>query len=117
MTERDPSARWDEIDAVLSAALERPAGERLAFVRARTGDDPELAGAVEDLLAAGDAATSFLERPIDVDPDELIRVSNEMLASWRNREEAVQAPTGGLNAAWKFVRKLGRIFEPGRPSA
>lgn len=117
MTERDPAARWDEIDAVLSAALERPAGERLAFVRARTSDDPELAGAVEDLLAAGDAATSFLERPIAVDPDELVRVSNEMLACWRDREGGVGAPTGALKAAWRFVRRLGRIFEPGRPSA
>ncbi|MGD8495176.1 MAG: hypothetical protein PVF05_03235 [Gemmatimonadales bacterium] len=110
MTEGDPAARWDEIDAVLSAALERPVGERLVFVRERTADDPELAAAVEDLLAAGDAATSFLERPIDVDPDELIRVSNEMLARWRSGEEAVRAPSGLLNAARGLVRKLGRIF-------
>jgi len=88
----EPPARWEEIDAVLSAALERPPDERLRFVRERTTGDPHLAAAVEDLLAAGEAARSFLERPIDVDADELLKISDEILAHWRRREQEVPDP-------------------------
>jgi hypothetical protein len=91
----EPPARWEEVDAVLSAALERPPGERLRFVRERTIGDPQLGAAVEDLLAAGDAARSFLERPIDFDADELLKISNQLLAHWRRREQGLSDPPGG----------------------
>jgi hypothetical protein len=68
----DPAKRWAEIDAMLAAALERPALERRQFVRENTRDDPELAAAVTDLLEAVEAAASFLERPIAIEAEELV---------------------------------------------
>ena len=102
----EPPARWEEIDAVLSAALERPPGERLRFVRERTFGDPQLAAAVEDLLAAGDAARSFLEQPVDFDADELARISDELLAYWRQRERKRSDPTGPGEAVERRRRRL-----------
>lgn len=106
----EPAARWEEIDAVLSAALERPSQERLRFVRERTLGDPKLAAAVEDLLAAGDAASLFLERPIDVDADELRGMMDEMLSHWRQRVQEAPDPRTGRAPS-------SESFEQGRPSA
>lgn len=99
-------ARWEEVDAVLSAALERPPGERLRFVRESTFGDPQLAAAVESLLAAGDAARSFLERPVDLDADELARISAELLAHWRQREQERSDATGPGEAGERRRRHL-----------
>lgn len=102
----EPPARWEEIDSVLSAALERPPGERLRFVRERTFGDPQLAAAVESLLAAGDAAGSFLEQPVDLDADELAKISDELLAHWRQREQEGSDPTGPGKAGERHRRRL-----------
>ena len=110
MREHLPAARWKEIDAVLSAALERPADQRLRFVRDRALGDPKLAAAVNDLLAAGDAARLFLERPIDVDADDLLEMTDELLALWRRREQEVRDPRDERASASEF-------FEPESPSA
>ena len=44
--------RWPHVKALFQAAVERPAGERDAFLRAATGDDTALRREVESLLAA-----------------------------------------------------------------
>src|SRR5688572_29619820 len=56
----DPD-RWKQVDALLQAALERPADERDAFLRQACGDDAGLAQEIQSLLTAGRHAGSFLE--------------------------------------------------------
>jgi len=57
--------RWRQIDDLFAEALERPAGEREAFLAAACRGDAELLRAVEELLAADEesASATFLERP------------------------------------------------------
>ncbi|HTG33067.1 MAG TPA: serine/threonine-protein kinase [Thermoanaerobaculia bacterium] len=57
--------RWRQIDTLFAEALERPAGEREAFLAAACQGDAELLRAVEELLAADEesASATFLERP------------------------------------------------------
>ena len=54
-------ARWQQITALFDTAMELPAAERVAFVRARAGDDPDLLHQVLELLSAHDRAGDFLE--------------------------------------------------------
>jgi serine/threonine protein kinase len=55
--------RWRQIDTLFAEVLERPAGEREAFLAAACAGDDELRRAVEDLLAADEESATFLERP------------------------------------------------------
>ena len=52
--------RWEEVKAVLHAALERPPRERGVFVEAACSTDPALRREVDSLLAAHDGATDQL---------------------------------------------------------
>jgi serine/threonine-protein kinase len=65
MTARRPisAERWNAIDAIFADAVERPSGERFAFVAQACGSDAELRAEVESLLAAHDGDTDFLETP------------------------------------------------------
>jgi len=55
--------RWQELDQLLKAALEREHAERAAFLEAQCGDDHELRQAAERLLAAEDKIGGFMETP------------------------------------------------------
>ncbi len=55
--------RWQELDQLLKAALEREHAERAAFLEAQCGDDHELRHEAEQLLAAEDKIGAFLETP------------------------------------------------------
>jgi serine/threonine protein kinase len=63
--------RFQQIDALFAAALERPREERPAFLRLACADDDELRREVERLLTADESAEDFLARPLTV-PLELI---------------------------------------------
>lgn len=52
--------RWQQIDTLFAAALERPADERTAFLRASCGQDPSLYHEVLALLASDTEAASVL---------------------------------------------------------
>ena len=56
------SARWHRIDRVFAAALERPLGERAAYLEHECGDDLVLRHEVESLLAQ-DVEDDFLVTP------------------------------------------------------
>jgi serine/threonine protein kinase/Tol biopolymer transport system component len=59
----DPD-RWTQIDRLLDAALDRPGGERAAFLAKACVGDEELRREVESLLAAHDEAeNNFLQIP------------------------------------------------------
>lgn len=102
----DP-VRWRRIDEVLSAALQLPPDERLEFVRQRTTGDADLGRAVEELLRAESAASSFLERPIRLDSETWLEASAEYLAK-PPLEAGTQAAVGRVVGAWRIVRELGR---------
>lgn len=55
------SSRWNRIQELFAAALERPADERAAFLRGECGDDGELFGEVWSLLDADAEAPSLLD--------------------------------------------------------
>jgi len=60
----DP-ARRRRVEEVCDGALDRPAGERAAFVAAACGDDHALRQEVEALLAHARTADGFLAAPIN----------------------------------------------------
>ena len=56
--------RWGQVKRIVTAAFDRPAGERTTFVSEQCGPDAELRLEVESLLAAQAAmAADFLETP------------------------------------------------------
>src|SRR4029453_8007967 len=57
------SERWNEVEAILRAALTCAPHERTAFVDEVCGDDSELREEVESLLARETATNEFLSRP------------------------------------------------------
>ncbi len=60
-----------DVEAIFTAALEKPADERSAHLDTACGHDPELRRRVDDLLRAHDEAGSFLNAPTgDVRPAE-----------------------------------------------
>jgi hypothetical protein len=57
-------SHWLRLRATFQSALERPAEERDAFLSQACGGDKALRDDVQSLLAAGDAAGTFLETPL-----------------------------------------------------
>jgi len=62
--------RWQRVSELFGAALDRPAEDREAFLRASCGGDDELRREVESLVAAQERAGGFLSSPalVDVQP-------------------------------------------------
>ncbi len=56
-------SRWQEVDKLLEAALEREPSQRPAFLDEACAGDEELRREVESLLAAHEGAGSFIEAP------------------------------------------------------
>lgn len=55
--------RWQQVEEVLQAALDRAPGERTAFLEQVCGGDAELQTEASSLVSAYDAATDFIEEP------------------------------------------------------
>ena len=55
--------RWQQVEEVLQAALDRPAAEREAFLAEACAGDRELRGEASQLLSAHEEAGEFLELP------------------------------------------------------
>jgi hypothetical protein len=70
-----PAERWQRVEAVFHAALERAPGERLAYVRETSGGDLELQREVESLLAAHEAGGS------------LVTAASDLAAEWLKEEQ------------------------------
>src|SRR5438552_1729929 len=56
--------RWQRIEELYHAALELDSGERGRFLSDRCGDDQQLRGEVESLLAQGDTSGGPVSRAI-----------------------------------------------------
>lgn len=59
----DPQ-RWALIKGLFARAAELPPGDRAGFLDEQTGGDPELRARVEELLAADDASSDFLDEGV-----------------------------------------------------
>src|SRR5437867_5877651 len=57
--------RWQEIERLYYAALEREPDERAAFLESACAGDENLRREVASLIAAGDRVGSFMEPPAD----------------------------------------------------
>src|SRR5437016_1246015 len=55
--------RWQKVEELYHAALERPAESRADFLRSACGDNQELYDEVESLLALQSKAENFIEKP------------------------------------------------------
>jgi serine/threonine-protein kinase len=55
--------RWQQVEELYHAALERPAASRADFLRSACGDDEELCREVESLLGFKSQAENFIEKP------------------------------------------------------
>src|SRR6266852_2314783 len=101
--------RWRRIDALLSAALERPDDERTSFLARACEGDEKLRAEVQRLLAAHQAATGFLEPPPDASA--ALRVT----ATWtdperRNRNSSVSEPSSPASVPVAPGSVLGRYI-------
>jgi len=56
-------ARWEKVERIYNAALERPEAERAAFLGDACGGDEELRRDLESLLGCAQGAGDVLEPP------------------------------------------------------
>jgi eukaryotic-like serine/threonine-protein kinase len=77
--------RWQQIDQILQAALDRDARERPAFLQQACAEDDSLLGEVESLIRAHDEARSFIEAP-------LLEYATGLLADYIDVSKITKAP-------------------------
>src|ERR1700689_2332944 len=96
------SDRWNQIDSLLQSVLERPTGERDAFLRQACAGDPVLEREVRSLLKAQQKAGSFLESPA-------IDAAARALAQQQDNDthESGSFPIGRSVSHYRIVGKLG----------
>ena len=83
--------RWAQIKSVFYSAAELPTADRSEYIRSRCGGDGALAAEIEELVAAGDQAPSFIESP----------------AFQGARPEDHDGEAGKMIGPYRVVRKIG----------
>jgi serine/threonine protein kinase len=95
---------WDRVKRVFQGALDVPPEGRASYLRQTCRDDVQLRREVESLLAAHDAAGTFVDRP----------AIEALVASWATRhlDEAPRHPkalqTGLRLGPYRILSRLGR---------
>jgi eukaryotic-like serine/threonine-protein kinase len=87
--------RWEQIDNLFHAALERESAERAVFLGEACGDDQTLRKEVESLLASHHQAGSFIESPA-------ADLAADLIA-----ESQTRLPVGRSVGPYKIVTLLG----------
>jgi Tol biopolymer transport system component/tRNA A-37 threonylcarbamoyl transferase component Bud32 len=106
--------RWQKVDELLSAALEREAGQRVSFLARACEGDEELRKEVEELLSAHEAASNFLNEP-PTNVGKALAAAEQALGS---TEQGANGPTSTETASSQTELGLGRrsvvaeLFEP-----
>src|SRR5579862_562415 len=93
--------RWEQIRQVFDGALERPAQDRPAYLRALCARDDELRREVETLLLSSEQAGEFLETPA-------AHLSQFVSRDFAREDEAAEYPEGYRLGPYQFVRRIGR---------
>ncbi len=93
------SERWQQIDAVFAAALERPPAERSSYLDTACGDCSALRREVDSLLALEVEAEDFMEAPVPVPAS---------LAGAAAAGEEPGAAAGDSVGAYRIVREIAR---------
>ncbi|GJG88098.1 hypothetical protein tb265_32790 [Gemmatimonadetes bacterium T265] len=101
--------RWDAVMALFEAALDRPAGDRPAFVAAACGGDAALRAEVESLLAADAGAADFLEPPAAPAPDDAAPDLPARLQATLGRAYRVERELAGGGMSRVFVAEEVRL--------
>jgi serine/threonine-protein kinase len=91
-----PQSEWHKVEELFQAALDVPTGQRRAWLVERCGEDAELCGEVESLLAAEKASAGFLPRA------NLARAAGALLSD-AGRERTVERI-----GRYKILREVGR---------
>jgi len=96
------SERWQRVDNLLQAALERSPGERAEFLRQACAGDEALEREVRSLLASQQEAGSFLESPA-------IEVAARALTPKQDHDatESIHALIAQTISHYRIVGKLG----------
>ena len=99
----DPE-RWKQVDSLLQSVLERPPGERDAFLRHASAGDEALELEVRSLLTSQQQAGSFLESPA-------IEVAARALGRQQSRDSSNPSHAAGvvgtLLGPYRVESKLG----------
>ena len=94
------SERWQRIEEIYHAALERAASERESFVEAACGSDKTLRADVERLIAAQDKAGDFLVAPAwEVGASAIVAVTT--------KEDRTMSLVGRHIATYEILAPLG----------
>src|SRR6202140_4707842 len=96
------SDRWQQVDSLLQAALERPPKERDAFLRSACAGDEALEREVRSLLRAQHQAGSFLESPA-IEAAALAIAQEQRKQTYENED----FPAGRAVSHYRIVGKLG----------
>jgi serine/threonine protein kinase/WD40 repeat protein len=96
------SDRWEQIDSLLQAALERPQNERDKFLQQACQGNAELEREVRSLLASSEEAGSFLESPA-------MEIAAQVMADqqYRPAEDQPGLFAGQLISHYRIIEKLG----------
>src|SRR5262245_5391594 len=92
--------RWEQVEELLNAALDRPVDEREAFLAEACGDDLSLRNQIDYLIDCYEQAGDFIEAPADTardssQPDEAVTLQFDSIV-------------GRKVGAYRLVREIGR---------
>ena len=93
--------RWQRIDAVFAAALERPPDERARFLDEACGGDPALRAEVDALLRSAAEA----ERDLG---DSAAAFASPLIDELRGGGDGDALPAGRMVGPYRIVREIGR---------
>ena len=95
--------RWEQVDSLLQSVLERPLGERDAFLRHACAGDEALEREVRSLLKAQQQAGRFLEEPaIEAAARSLAQQNKE-----KDEQKTSDSHVGRIVSHYRVVVKLG----------
>src|SRR5437763_1289106 len=94
-------ARWRNVKEILHGALDRPVGERAAFLDAACGGDDALRREVDSLLAASEQPSGFLDSSAPLGPAVLYAGAREEAG------DLMALLAEALGSHYAFARELG----------
>ena len=98
--------RWQQLDQLFHAALERKPEERAAFLDEACAGDEELRKEVEALIAAHEQSVSFIEKPA-------LEVEARLLANEQS-DAGAESMVGKTIGHYRLIALLGYLFRGGQ---